>query len=524
MKIIYTIFILLIWTAAKSFSQNNAYNTIHLTKIPSQGILLDKGWKFHEGDNSEWANPEFDDQNWQGINPTLELSHLPQVKEAGMGWFRLKLQVDSSLTDKMLSMVITTIGASEIYLNGRLLYRLGKVSKDYIEEQTRNLYAFPISMKFDHQSSQVLAVRYSFNKKNLYLKGINIPPCMGMVLKYANQNFTENYKGESFLSLLRSIQLSFYLPLGILILFLFYSFPKRREYLYFGIFCFSMFASDLLHILYLLPSMTVSQSMVFLLVQASFYLLGYLSLINGTRILYKFPKNWFFKAIVLYASLVIPLWFIFNESGGLLLLFFGLLIVVEFLYVNFCAVRLARPGAWILSTTAGLLSLVVICLCWFYLSGDFYLFFVGFSIAYILPTIGLSLFTAGDFARTGLALQLRVVEVENLSEKTIAQEKEKQQLLASQNETLEREVTQRTAELQHSLKELKETQSQLVQREKMASLGELTAGIAHEIQNPLNFVNNFSDVNTELIEELEQEADKGNIDEVKAIANDIKEN
>ena len=110
------------------------------------------------------------------------------------------------------------------------------------------------------------------------------------------------------------------------------------------------------------------------------------------------------------------------------------------------------------------------------------------------------------------------------TQQALAREKERTELMELQKEELEKQVQLRTAELKQSIEDLKISQQQLIQSEKMASLGELTAGIAHEIQNPLNFVNNFSEVNNELIDEMKEELKEGKVNESIAIAENIRQN
>ena len=508
--------------------------TLRISRLPAQGLLLDKGWHYHAGDNPAWARPDFDDRAWDTINPTRPRQELPPALQTGISWLRLRFRLSDSLRLRTLVLQAWELGASEFYLNGRLILRQGIVAADPAQVRPRGVNVLPGEVPAAGPAAgQVLAVRYAPWQPPV-LFGIRQWRQLQVRLFEPQQYWEYVLQGRAVSSVFLVAMGIFGLLTLLHLAFLHYN-PAQQANRYFALYALSLAIALVSG--HFGNVLTYNTQASYLAVDMLTNALGPMGSIWAVRALYALFNR---RPGRLYAGLWI------GYGGMLLLLVLGphhpahasaqtlltLLAAAEQLRLTAGALRRRQRGAPIIAVgfagglLAALLMLTLLRDSSSRLQVNTVLFLVNMLavLMYLLPALGISLFLAREFALDAELLQIKLGEVERLSARTLTQEQEKQALLAQQNETLEQQVEQRTGELRRSLTELRATQAQLIQKEKMASLGELTAGIAHEIQNPLNFVNNFAEVSTELMGELREAQTAGDAAEAATLAEDVDQN
>lgn len=509
-----------LWSIATSFAQD-AVVTLSTANFQSHEQLflapLD-GWVFQQGNNTNWANPTLDTNNWKKMNPTALSTALEDETGRVEGWFRLKFKLDDSFSEIPLDISRQLWAATDVYIDGNLLHSFGNTGNPY--------HAFnptlkkPISVNLQTGKEYVLALHVvtyetTFTQREIRLKPENLqnfinltgPAYTQWVAKDAMRGFT--YSGIC-------------IGISALLFFLFWLLvalnPKQKVFWLIAclttlllIYAVSFFYSYFHEISY---SAEKIRFLITISVQGFTVLFGLLIL---EWVLLK-RTSWITLTFIIVLTITSLIAHLFSVSWPFGIAFTLLLGYLVYLLItqrkSIKGAELAVVASIVIPTIA--MSIYIILHKY---SLDLY-------SEYDKLIISLTILAAPFMLMIYISMRFKEVlkNVEDEANKVLKITEEKKQLLANQNIVLEKQVRERTTELHTSLENLKATQSQLIQSEKMASLGELTAGIAHEIQNPLNFVNNFSEVSNELIDEMNEEIDKGDLEEAKHISKDIKQN
>ncbi len=453
------------------FAQNQ--EIYFLEKVPEKGVLLNQyRWKFKAGDDPAWADRNFDDMNWYNINPQMWIDSLrtdPKFDFKTIGWFRLKLRIPKNLQNHDIGLIMSQRGASEIYLNGKLVKKLGNVHEKYDEEEKYSPTREPIVIELDTMETQVLAIRYSNTTGwmlNEYL-GRYARTLGFRATFYPVASATSTILERAIITTTWDIgAFSALFALAFLHFFIYIFYPKHRGNLYYSLFCIAFGIASFVN--YSNAKGTSPDYIIFHnLVSLFFSLAAVLALLRLLYAIFSEDKPpHYFKFLVAF-FFISYLGFFFISGNNFLMVAYYAIAGFEVFRVMVVAFRKHKAGATILGTGVllGLMFFIMFSAAvntFGFIQFPNYFGTISRHLGTIMITISMSIYLARDFSKTNRSLETKLQEIQELSEKNLEQERQNRLLLASQNEELERQVRLRTFEIQEKSAELAQQNEEIL--------------------------------------------------------------